>query len=283
MKSTRIWLMVVLTTGLGFLSACTENNSGNDDYVDRMAHEHADDSPEATGLVAEPAGPVEVKEVSYGPGLRGVLATPAGKERGLPGLVVIHEWWGLNDNVKAMARRLAGEGYAALAVDLYGGKVAQTPDEAMTLTREAGANEGASRANLESAYAYLVDEVKAPRVGSIGWCFGGGMSLTLALARPAELDAAVIYYGRLVTDPALLDPLQMPILGIFGAEDQGIPVASARAFEAALEALGKDATIVVYEGADHAFANPSGQNYQPEAAEDAWDKTLAFLSRTLKD
>jgi carboxymethylenebutenolidase len=123
--------------------------------------------------------------------------------------------------------------------------------------------------------------LKAPAVGSIGWCFGGGWSLTTALLLPGQLDAAVIYYGHLVTDPQRLATLDIPILGLFGEQDQGIPLDGVRAFEGALKELGKDAKILVYPGADHAFANPSGRNYQPETAEKAWLETTAFLERTL--
>jgi carboxymethylenebutenolidase len=133
---------------------------------------------------------------------------------------------------------------------------------------------------VKQAFAYL--EGDGQKVGTIGWCFGGGWSLGTALALPDQVDATVIYYGRLVTDAEALEPLQMPILGFFGAEDQGIPVDSVRAFEQALESLEKNATIHVYDGADHAFANPSGNNYQAEPADDAWGKTLAFFETHLK-
>ena len=99
---------------------------------------------------------------------------------------------------------------------------------------------------------------------------------------PGEIDAAAIYYGQLVTDRDRLAALDMPVLGIFGAEDQGIPVSQVRAFETALKELGKDAEIEVYEGAGHAFANPSGERYVASAAEDAWQKTLAFFDEHLR-
>ena len=118
-------------------------------------------------------------------------------------------------------------------------------------------------------------------MGVIGWCFGGGWSFRTALALPDAIDAAVIYYGEPVTDRDRLDALEMPILGLFGGADQGIPVARVREMEAALDALGKDATIVVYDGANHAFANPSGRRYDAEAAEDAWTRTTAFLAEHL--
>jgi carboxymethylenebutenolidase len=135
--------------------------------------------------------------------------------------------------------------------------------------------------NLRQAHAYLEGTLGAPRVGTIGWCFGGGWSLATALLLPDKIDATVIYYGRLVTDPEKLRPLAMPILGHFGSLDQGIPVAGVRAFEKALKDLGKEVEIHVYEGADHAFANPSGGRYQAEAATDAWGKTVAFFARHL--
>src|SRR5690606_16635746 len=168
------------------------------------------------------------------------------------------------------------------AVDLYEGRVAQTADSARAYVEEAMANEERLTENVRQAYQYLVTEQRAPRVGAVGWCFGGGWALRTALALPHSLDAAVIYYGQLVTDRDRLATLDVPILGLFGAEDQGIPLEQVRAFEAALDALGKDAEVHVYEGANHAFANPSGERYDAEAAEDAWAKTTAFLTEHLQ-
>jgi carboxymethylenebutenolidase len=250
-----------------------------------MAHQHEGDAPVATeAAMAEPAAEVETQTVAYatvnGQQVQGYLARPMGAEGPLPGVIVIHEWWGLNDNIRSMAEQLAGQGYRALAVDLYGGASASTPDEAQNLMRAALEKSGELTENLKQAYAYLSD--RGQKVGTIGWCFGGGWSLQTALALPEDIDAIVIYYGRIVTESAELEKLQMPILGIFGAEDEGIPVESVKAFEAALKGLGKNASIHVYEGADHAFANPSGQNYQAEPAKDAWQKTLAFFGEHLK-
>ncbi len=256
-----------------------------DDYADRMAHEHRDDAPVANPMSeAEPDGEVTATEVTYatveGRPITGYLARPEGAQNG-PGLIVIHEWWGLNDNIRAMARRLAGEGYTALAVDLYGGAVAEDRDAAYALMKATNGNPSAAEDNLRQADRYLRQETGANAVASVGWCFGGAWSLNTALLLPDSLNAAVIYYGHLVTDPDRLATLQMPILGIFGAEDQGIPLESVEAFSSALEGLGKEATIVVYPGADHAFANPSGHNYQPEAAEAAWSETVDFLASAL--
>jgi len=283
MKRALFVFLIVGVFASGFW-AC--GASGDGDYADRMAAEHAGDRPVASGAASvEPAGAVETETVEYATVddrvVSGFLARPAGAERGGPAVIVIQEWWGLNDNVRAMARRLAGEGYTALAVDLYAGQVAEDPQRARELMMDAMGREGELEENLRQAYRYLSEARGATRIGTIGWCFGGGWSLRTALLYPNDIAATVIYYGRLVTDREQLATLRMPILGFFGAEDRGIPVESVREFEAALEQLGKHAEIHVYEGADHAFANPSGTHYNAEAAEDAWSRTIAFLAENL--
>jgi carboxymethylenebutenolidase len=273
----KLLLVLLLVMGWHALPAAEPAERGAD-YVDAMAREHAADEPVAGAAGGEAATGVVGAEVDYGPG-RGYLARPDGTPRA--GLVVIHEWWGLNDNIREMSNRLAAAGYLALAVDLYEGNVAGEPGEARALMQALMRDEDRAGRHLGAALRWLETEGGVEEVGSIGWCLGGAMSLRLALQMPEELDAAVIYYGRLVTDPAELAPLRMPILGIFGAQDRGIPVESVREFEMALQALGKTHEIVIYEDADHAFANPSGTRYQPEAAADAWRRTLAFLDQHL--
>ena len=256
------------------------------EYADRMAEEHATDTPEASPAAeAAPEAEVETERVTYatvdGEAVEGYLARPAGAESGLPAVIVIQEWWGLNENIEAMARRIAAEGYTALAVDLYHGSVAEDRDGAYALMQEAMANSERMDENLRQAYAYL-EASGAPSIGSVGWCFGGGMSLRTAQLFPEQLDAAVIFYGRVETEEAKLAPISTPILGLFGSEDQGIPLEGVRRFESILQDLGKDVRIHVYEGADHAFANPSGTRYDAEAAEDAWEKVEAFFTEHLK-
>ncbi len=256
-------------------------------HTEAMAREHAGDAPVANASAMEPAQQVSTQEVVYGTvngqPLRGYLARPASAPAGtLPAVIVIHEWWGLNDNIRMMARRLAGEGYTALAVDMYGGEVATDPQQARALMTSVMNNREAGVENLEAAAGYLQREWSAERIGTIGWCFGGGWSLNAGLAMPGAVDAVVMYYGQPVTEPERLRQLDAPLLGLFGAEDQGIPPAQVREMEAALQRLGKDATIRFYEGAGHAFANPSGNAFQPEAAADAWQRTVAFLNEHLK-
>lgn len=258
-----------------------------DDYSQRMLHSHQGDRPLASPAIAQaPAVPVTAETVTYGTvdgqPIAGYLARPADATEPLPALIVIHEWWGLNDNIKAMTERLAGEGYTALAVDLYGGQVADAPEQAQQLTQAVSQNPQLAQENLRQAYQYLETEQQAPSIASIGWCFGGSWSLQTALLYPDKLDATVIYYGgQITTDPNELSPLKMPILGVFGELDDNPSPETVREFESALKSLGKSPEIYIYEGADHAFANPSGMRYNAEAAEDAWEKTVTFLDRHL--
>ncbi|HLF09750.1 MAG TPA: dienelactone hydrolase family protein [Gammaproteobacteria bacterium] len=269
------------------LVACQQAEEPGASLVEATAAEHSHDSPTPSPLVEPPpAVPVLEQELAYGEAgsrnLVGFLAMPGDAAEPLPGVLVIHEWWGLNDNIKAVTRRLAGEGYVALAVDLYGGAVADAPEQAQELMAELLAEPDAARANLRQAYEYLEKYAFSPTIGSIGWCLGGGWSLQTALMLPDQLDAMVMYYGQVVTDPAQLEPLKMPLLGLFGELDQSIPVREVQTFRTVLNELGKNATILIVLDADHAFANPSGGNYNAQKAAEAWETTLAFLNKHLK-
>ncbi len=261
------------------------------DYAAKMAKEHQHDTAMASpATVPAPAQTVAAEEIVYatldGKAVKGYLTRPvlsAPATKPLPALLVIQEWWGLNDNIRAMARRFAGEGYLVLAVDLYEGKVATTPEAAMAAMQSAMEKPARLMENLRQAQAFLVREGGATKIGVVGWCFGGGWSLETALGIPDGIQAAVMYYGRTQTDPKVLAALKAPLLGLFGGKDQGIPVDGVRQMEHELVKLGKNATIVVYPEADHAFANPTGSHYLAGPAEDAWGKTLAFFAQHLKN
>lgn len=222
--------------------------------------------------------------VSYKSGdetVTGYLASPgAGRH---PALIVVHEWWGLNDWVRAKAEKFASDGYVALAVDLYRGKSAGgDPDVAHQLMR--GLPEDRAARDLDAAYRYLASrpDVDPSRIGSIGWCMGGGYSLETAIEEP-KLAACVVYYGRLVTDPATVVKIQAPMLGNFGEEDQGISPAMVEQFEKAAKAAGKSIDFKEYPGAGHGFAsNPDPKVYRTDAARDADARTDAFLAKSLK-
>jgi carboxymethylenebutenolidase len=211
----------------------------------------------------------------------GYLAAPQGSGK-KPALIVIQEWWGVNDWVRQQADRFAGQGYVALAVDLYRGRVATTMEEAHELSR--GLPEDRAVADLKAAVDYLSSrpDVDPKRIGVIGWCLGGGYALALTTNDP-RVSASVINYGRLVTDPATIAKINAQILGNFGGEDRGIPPADVKAFDQALKAAGKSSDIKIYEGAGHAFMNPNNkEGYKADAASDAWSRIDGFFGRTLR-
>jgi carboxymethylenebutenolidase len=211
----------------------------------------------------------------------GYLALPTGGGKH-PAIILIHEWWGLNDWVKDQTKQFAADGYVALAVDLYRGKVGTTPDEAHILMR--GLPDDRGLRDLEAAFAYLVSrpDVEANKIGSIGWCMGGGWSIKLAEDQP-KLAAFVVNYGPLPTDSAIIARIKAPMLGNFGADDKGIPPESVRAFEAAMKTDGKHADIKIYDGAGHAFQNPNNkEGYRKEATEDADKRINSFFHKELQ-
>lgn len=229
--------------------------------------------------VSAQEGPYQIERresVEYFSSAKGYLARPDSRDS-RPGVVMIHEWWGLNDNIQEAADRLAAQGYQVLAVDLYHGEVVTTPERARELS--GSIDQSAASENLAAAVQFLLD-MDAPTIGSLGWCFGGGQSLQLALSG-VPLDATVIYYGELVTDPAELESISWPVLGIFGDQDTSIPVEEVEKFRIGLDQAGVQSEIHIYQGVGHAFANPSGDNYAPEETADAWEKTLGFLKETL--
>lgn len=221
---------------------------------------------------------VKTETVNYFEDYTGYLAVPD-SDGDFPGVVMIHEWWGLNDNIKDMAEELASHGYVVLAVNLFGQEAATTSDEARQLTSAYDPEIGI--ANMNGAADYLQTNYATEKIGSIGWCFGGGQSLNLALNNN-EMDATVIYYGSITSNREQLSSISWPILGIFAGLDQGIPVESVNEFEMALDELGIQNEIHIYPNVNHAFANPSGDRYAPEETKDAWKKTLAFFDETLK-
>jgi len=202
----------------------------------------------------------------------------------LPAVVMIHENRGLNEHIKMMADTLAKEGYVVLAVDLFNGQVASNQQDAGPLSDAVRENPTEAIANLRAAVRYLasLENVNPSQISSLGWCFGGQQSLQLALNTEPKypLSSTVIYYGRLVSDPDELSKIKWPVLGIFGDQDDSIPVENVTNFKAALDSIGIPNEIYVYKGVGHAFANPSRDSYAPDQTADAWNKTLLFLKNS---
>jgi len=289
-KSSHTGFVAAVLFLMLMLGACGSDQGETDEAataagrenVDAMSREHANDTTESSpGAQIAPARPVISQTMAYTEYrdelVYGYFSAPADMFEPLPAIIMIHEWWGLNDNIRAMADRLAGEGYIVFAVDLYRGKVATTPGEARVLMTEAVEDPEPSKANIRAAFDFVSSTAGAPRIGSLGWCFGGGWSLNTAQLFPDELDAAVIYYGQVTADEDLLRPIGAPILGLFAADDAGIKAESVVEFRDALERLGKNNEVHIYPGVGHAFANPTGRNYDAATAEDAWRRTLEFL------
>ena len=219
---------------------------------------------------------------SDGQELIGYLAQPDGAGPH-PAVLLIHEWWGLNEGMTILADALAAEGYVVLAPDAYRGRVTSQVPRALWLRLTTP--EDQVFADVDAALAYLMsmENVDATRVASMGFCFGGGHSLQLGIRQPENLVLTILYYGAVVTNPELLRPLAdgQPVLGIFGEEDQSIAVADVLEFKAALNSLDIPNEITIYDGVGHAFLTE--ENYdQPGPAMDAWQQTLRFLDENLK-
>jgi carboxymethylenebutenolidase len=230
------------------------------------------------------------RDVNYFDTSSGYLVYPSattttGKK--LPAVIMIHENRGLNDYIKSMANTLAREGYVVLAVDLFKGQVAQTNQQAQQLTSFVRSNSATTISNLQAAVKYVssLPFVDSSKIASIGWCFGGGQSLQLALhSEQHPLVATILYYGTpLVTDKQQLLKIKWPVLGIFGDKDQANPLPLINMFKSALDTTGVTNQIIIYKGLGHAFANPSGPNYASQQTVDAWQKTLAFLKKYLSE
>ena len=212
--------------------------------------------------------------------VRGYLARPEGNQKH-PALILIHEWWGLNDYMRQNAEIFAKLGYVALAVDLYGGKSTTIPDEARALATGVRQNVQSAFDNLKSAVSYLKSrpDVDSARLAAIGWCFGGGWSYQIA-KNNLGVKASIIYYG-FFNPKDDLSKMRATILGHFGKDDGYIKVDNVNEFQAKLKTLNGDHEIYIYENAGHGFANSGGGMYNKAAAELAWDRTVVFLNKYL--
>ena len=216
---------------------------------------------------------------SNGAAARGYLSVPAGG-RG-PGVLVIQEWWGLVPHVKDVAERFAAEGFVALAPDLYHGETTRSPDEAGKLMMALDI-ERAER-DLRGAIEFLANHeaTEGESVGTVGFCMGGVLSL-YAASKNERVGACVVFYGIHPKVNPPLENLRAPVLGLYAERDQFVPPAAARGLEERLRALGKQVEVHIYPGADHAFFNDTRPEvYDPEAARDAWRRTVDFFRQHL--
>lgn len=216
------------------------------------------------------------------------IKTPSGREISAawavpsaakaPALLLIHEWWGLNDQMKAVAAECAGLGYGALAIDLYGGKAAANGDAATAKSLVSSVRNDEASETVGAWIDWLRASPAVEDVATIGWCFGGGWSLAASVLRPVE--ATVVYYGKVDRPAEELRRLKGPVLGHFAKRDANINHEMVGRFEAAMKEAGKPYEVYWYE-ADHAFANPTTARYDEADAKLAWSRTLAFLKEEL--
>ena len=258
-KAASVAKLIESGCGLHVLSAYVKDEPKNSDIFEQGPHQ------------------ITTEGVPYN-NSTGFLARPS--ESGMfPGVILIHEWWGLNDNMRNMAKNLASHGYTVFAADLYAGQVATTPEGARQILTTFDAEKGIS--NIHDVVEILKTRYGVEKVATIGWCSGGTQSLNYALSGN-ELDATILYYGQPVTDEDRLAQIHWPVLGIFGGKDPNISAEKISEFESALNDLGIVNEIHVYPGVGHGFANPSAASHSPEAAKDAWQKTVAFLEKHLQ-
>lgn len=221
--------------------------------------------------------------VPYFEDTEGYLARPEGDGQ-YPGLILIHEWWGLNENIKNLAEDFAAQGYVALAVDLYEGQIATSSEQAGQLAGAVREDVEGAFENLSAAVDFLegMPNVESDSLASVGWCFGGGWAYEMA-ANDLGIDASVMYYGRFSLEDDL-SMMRADILGHFGEEDASIALDDVEAFEVKLNTLDGDHAVFIYPNAGHAFANEDNEDaYNEEAAMNAWERTIDFLTRELKE
>lgn len=269
--------MKYLIAMLILLTACTTSTPITTTSLDHIGCEVGDITDGACSSTDNTELLIQVQDIKTDNLELGFLAQPE-TPGNYPGVIMIHEWWGLNDNIKEMAKTLAKEGYIVYAVDLYDGEIATESSKALELATNVRNNPKQAIAKMKQAKDYLKN-LGVTKFASLGWCFGGGQSLQLSLND--KLDATVIYYGSL-TDKNL-ENIKGPVLGIFGEEDSSIPPETVKQFESNLNEKNIQNDIYIYPGVGHAFANPSGSNYAKSETEDAWDKTLSFLDTNLKN
>ena len=285
--SRRAPFAIAVTVGLLVTASLTACGSGEDEAQSEQA---AETEPAASPVAVPGEGTqravvsdvlpyAEVdQELVYGH-----FVFPSDMIEPLPAVILIHEWWGLDDNVKAAADRLAAEGYIVLAVDLFAGRTADAVADARALMLEVVENQALASANIRQAVDFVADTAGAPAVAAMGWGLGGSWALNAAMLAADDLDAAVTFYGQVSDDADRLQAVTVPMLGFFAENDRGVAPADARAFAEVMTSLGKDVEIVIYPDAGHGFANPDSHNYNAELAERSWQQTLEFFSAALSD
>lgn len=277
---------------LALLSACQGDDGSQDSAAAGDARPTGEraaaaaPAPSAPQVDFSPRLDVIEETIAYGEStdhnLTGMLALPADSFEPPPGVLLIHEWRGLDDSTRMLARRIAGEGFVVLAIDLYDGEVAESTTQAQGLMTRVMTDPEQALDNIRQGIEYLRLYALAPRVAAVGWSFGGTWSLQAGLSHAEQLDAVVMYYGQIATEDTELERLRSPLLGLFAGDDESISSQSVVGFRAALASAGKNADIRIYPDERHEFATPGSENYGADSAEDAWSRMVEFLNQYLR-
>ena len=236
---------------------------------------------DTVSVPVHPSGP-DTARVRLGSGAAATsayVAWPVGMDDA-PAIIVVHEWWGLNGQIRSVAHRLAGEGFVAIVPDLYHGKVASTPERAHELSRALDQSRALADLRLAARWLRGQRRVQHDAVGVVGFCMGGSLSQQLAMDT-TRVSAAVMFYGAPVTDTTQLVRLRAPLQAHFGAADEGIAMTRVGQLKTALQRLGKQGEVYVYAGAGHAFMHDGRDSYHAEASRQAWARTIAFFHKHL--
>lgn len=234
-----------------------------------------------------PLAALHTERVQYalvdGQAVYGYLSRPADTKGPQPGVILIHMWWGLNQQMRNVADQLARQGYTVLAVDLFNGQVTRDRSVAARLADIANARSAALLANLEQAVTYMNTHQQVSQLGVVGWSVGGQWALKIASDLPQAFDALVIFYAAPYTEPSQLVPLRMPMLAFFGGRDPFVPLSLVERFQWAAGLASSQLDIHLYPDAQPGFDDPTSTAYNAAEAQDAWAQMTAFLARDLKD
>jgi len=274
-------LVVLLALGACSTDDASPAGDGSGSAAGAQSRPSAAAEPSANGqprdVIAENLPYAEVNdELIYG-----YFAFPANMVEPLPAVLVVHDRWGLNDDVRASVERLAADGYIVLGVDLFAGQSAEDTSRARSLEIGVLEDRGRAQENIRQAIKFITDSSMPPSVSILGYGFGGGWALNAAIDQPDAFGAAISYYGQVPTEDAEINSLQVPFLGFFAESDRAVPIDSAREFSRKAEALRKDVEIRTFADVRRGFAETSAETFDAGASQAAWSHMLQFLDQRL--
>ncbi len=272
----------VALIALAVLAACGDDGADAPAGPDAAPAAAAESPADPTGVLErEVAGDLLAYAEVDGELVRGYFAYPADMIEPLPAVLFIHDWFGIDEEMRAVAYRIASQGYVVLAVDLFGGEVAENAAGARQLLVQLLNAPDNARSNIGQAYDFLTTTVGSPAIAAVGFGSGGVWALNTALMYPEALDAVVNIHGQTLRDPEQLSTLSMPVLGIYGAADRSMPLDEVREFGSLLQSVGIPGQVRLYPEAGRGFMLSSRPTYSAGQASNAWQEIDTFLAESL--